>query len=154
MNCIIGVVVTNRFYRIWYDYVTGIEAITLIAPVPMKSPWSKWGNLHDDVFKRKHFPRYWPFVRGISRSPVNSSNKGQWHEALTFSVNCSWINGWVNNGEAGDLRRHRAHYDVIVMSYESQGANGIAATKQSKMKLFCIFWGAHCLMYHRGSNRS
>ena len=26
-----------------------------------------------------------------------------------------WINGWVNNGEAGDLRRYRAHYDVIVM---------------------------------------
>ena len=25
------------------------------------------------------------------------------------------IKGWVNNGEAGDLRRHRAHYDVIVM---------------------------------------
>ena len=24
-------------------------------------------------------------------------------------------NGWVNNREAGDLRRHRAHYDVIVM---------------------------------------
>ena len=23
--------------------------------------------------------------------------------------------GWVNNREAGDLRRHRAHYDVIVM---------------------------------------
>ena len=28
-----------------------------------------------------------------------------------------WINGWVNNCEAGDLRRHRAHYDVIVMRY-------------------------------------
>ena len=24
-------------------------------------------------------------------------------------------NGWVNNGDAGDLRRHRVHYDVIVM---------------------------------------
>ena len=24
-------------------------------------------------------------------------------------------NDWVNNGEAGDLRRYRAHYDVIVM---------------------------------------
>ena len=23
--------------------------------------------------------------------------------------------GWVNNREAGDLRRHRAHYDVIIM---------------------------------------
>ena len=32
-----------------------------------------------------------------------------------FSLICTWINGWVNNGEAGDLRRHRAHYDLIVM---------------------------------------
>ena len=27
------------------------------------------------------------------------------------------INGWVNNCEAGDLRRNRAHYDITVMSY-------------------------------------
>ena len=32
---------------------------------------------HDDVMKWKHFPRYWPFVRGIHRSPVNSPHKGQ-----------------------------------------------------------------------------
>ena len=32
---------------------------------------------HDDVIKWKHFPRYWPFVRGIHRSPVNSPHKGQ-----------------------------------------------------------------------------
>ena len=32
---------------------------------------------HDDVIKWKHFPRYWPFVWGIHRSPVNSPNKGQ-----------------------------------------------------------------------------
>ena len=63
----------------------------------------------------KHFPRYWPFVRGIYRSPVNSPHKGQWRRALMFSLICTRINGWVNNGEAGDLRRHRAHYDVIVM---------------------------------------
>ena len=35
--------------------------------------------------------------------------------ALMFSLICAWINGWVNNREAGDLRRHCAHYDVIVM---------------------------------------
>ena len=29
--------------------------------------------------------------------------------------NSPGINGWVNKDEAGDLRRHRAHYDVIVM---------------------------------------
>ena len=70
---------------------------------------------HDDVIKWKHFPRYWSFVRGIHRSPVNSPHKGQWHGALMFSLICAWIDGWVNNREAGDLRRHRAHYDVIVM---------------------------------------
>ena len=70
---------------------------------------------HDDVIKWKHFPRYWPFVRGIHRSPVKSPHKGQWRGALMFSLICAWINGWVNNVEAGDLRRHRAHYDVIVM---------------------------------------
>ena len=51
----------------------------------------------------------------IHRGPVNSPHKGQWREALMFSLICAWINGWVNNGETGDLRRYRDHYDVIVM---------------------------------------
>ena len=71
--------------------------------------------LHDDVIKWKHLLRYWPFVRGIHRSPVNSLHKGQWRAALMFSLICTWINGCVNNCEAGDLRRHHAHYDVTVM---------------------------------------
>ena len=70
---------------------------------------------HDDVHKWKHFPRYWPFVRGIHRTPVNSPHKGQWRGALKFSLICVWINGLVNNRETGDLRRHRIHYDVTVM---------------------------------------
>ena len=72
---------------------------------------------HDDVIKCKHFPRNWPFVRGIHRSPVNSPHKGHWRGALMFSFICVWINDWVNNCEAGDLRRYRAHYDVIVMHH-------------------------------------
>ena len=32
-----------------------------------------------------------------------------------FSLIYAWINVWVNNGEAGDLRRHSAQYDVNVM---------------------------------------
>ena len=39
---------------------------------------------HDDVIKWKHIPRYWPFVRGIHRSPVNSPHKVQWRGALVF----------------------------------------------------------------------
>ena len=36
-------------------------------------------------------------------------------ELWFFSLIRAWINGWVNNYEAGDYRRHRAHYDVTVM---------------------------------------
>ena len=71
---------------------------------------------HDDVIKWKHFPRYWPFLRGIHRSPVNSPHKGQWRGALMFSLICARINDWVNNRETGDLRRHLGHYDVNVMA--------------------------------------
>ena len=70
---------------------------------------------HDDIITWKHFLLYWPFVWGIHRSLVTSPHKGQWHGALRFSLICTWINAWVNNLEAGDLRRHRAQYDVIVM---------------------------------------
>ena len=77
--------------------------------------------IHDDFIKWKHFPHYWPFVKRIHRSPVNSPRKGQWRGALMFPLICAWINGWVNNREAGDLRRHRAHYDVIVMHSLNQG---------------------------------
>ena len=72
-------------------------------------------HFHDDVINWKHFPHNWPFVRGIHRSPVNSPHKGQWRGALMFSLICAWINDWVNNREAGDLRRNRVHYDVSVM---------------------------------------
>ena len=46
----------------------------------------------EEVFKWKHFPCYWPFVRGIHWSPVNSPHKGQWRRALMFSLICTWIN--------------------------------------------------------------
>ena len=71
--------------------------------------------MHDDIVKWKHFPSNWPFVRGIHRPLVNSPHKGQWHGAFDFSLICACINGWVNNGGAGNLRRYPAHYDITVM---------------------------------------
>ena len=85
-------------------------------------------NAHNDVIKWKYFPRYWPFergihrspldspfVRGIHRSPLDSPHKGQWRGALMFSLICAWRNSWVNNQDTGDLGRHRPHYDVTGM---------------------------------------
>ena len=48
-------------------------------------------------------------------SQVVFPHKGQWRGALLFPLICAWTNGWVNNLDAGDLRRHRAQYDVTVM---------------------------------------
>ena len=93
--------------------------------------------LYDDVIKWEHFPRYWPFVRGIHRSPMNFHNKGQWRRALMFSLIGAWINAWVNNRKADDLRRHRAHYDVIVM------ANWDTAI----CVMFCMFYKQHTLFH-------
>ena len=69
---------------------------------------------------------------------VNSPHKGQWRGALMFSLICAWINGWVNNREAGDLRRNRAHYDVIIMSrcdYTLHDVKGLIVRKYATLYL-------------------
>ena len=76
---------------------------------------------------------------GIHRSPANSLHKGQWRGALVFSLVCVWINGWVNNREAGDLRRHRTHYDVIVMQ-RCVGADALGHAGHTIKYLFVISW--------------
>ena len=66
---------------------------------------------HGDVIKWKHFPL---LAICTGNSPV--PHKGQWRGALMLSLTSACLNGWVNNREAGDFGRNRAHYDVIVMS--------------------------------------
>ena len=70
---------------------------------------------HDDVIKWNYLPRYWPFVRWIHRSPVDSPHKGQWRGTLMFYLICTRRNVWRNSRDAGDLRRHRAHDNVTVL---------------------------------------
>ena len=78
--------------------------LRLVAPVL---------TFHDDVIKWKHFPRYWPFVRGIHRSPLNFAHKGRWRGALMFHLICalnkrlnkqSW--GWWFETPTRSLWRH------------------------------------------------
>ena len=59
---------------------------------------------------------------------MNSPHKGQWRRAFMFSMICAWKkNGWINNCEAGDLRSHRAHYDVTVMWYDIQATKEVGS---------------------------
>ena len=69
-------------------------------------------SLHDEVIKWDIFRITGPLFEEFT---VEFPHKGRWRRALIFSLMCVWINGWVNNREADDLRRHRTHYDVTLM---------------------------------------
>ena len=110
----------NIFYVSFGTDMTSIDTLhlgrPLLRPFLMAHTEATLARqYHDYVIKWKHFPHYCPFVWGIHRSPVNSPHKGQWCGALMFPLICAWKNGWINNREAGDLRRHHAHCDVSVM---------------------------------------
>ena len=91
------------------------DAMMLVWRHILHGGFTGTGTVHGDVIKWKHFPRYWPFVRGFHRSSVDSPYKDQYRGAMICSLICALINGWANDRDACDLRRHRAHYDVTVM---------------------------------------
>ena len=117
--CSYNVDSTNLVLRFsWYLWVTytyvgtvSNSCMSVLIMVCSRTQGAiKW--THDNIINWKHFSRYWPFVQEIHPSPVNFPHKGQWRGASMFSL-CLHKHGWVNNLEAGDLRHHRAHYDVI-----------------------------------------
>ena len=57
---------------------------------------------------------------------MNSPHKGPWRGALMLYWICAWRNGWVHYIDAGDLRRHRAHYDIIAMHPCLNSNGGVA----------------------------
>ena len=100
MAVIIKYFIFNLFF--FNSFVSSVMLLRFPdTPCFSYSPW--WRH------QMETFLRYWPFVRG-------SPPKGQWRGALMFSLIFAWINGSVNKREAGDWRRHRAHYDLNVMS--------------------------------------
>ena len=67
---------------------------------------------------QKHVPHHWLFC-GEFTGDCGEFTGHRW-TPLTQTSDAElwcflWTNGWVNNQDAGDLRRHRAYYDVTVM---------------------------------------
>ena len=52
---------------------------------------------------------------------------------------CAWLNGSVNNHEAGDLRRHRAHDDVIIMIFSPSNDYPLKCMRVAQQQ-FGIIW--------------
>ena len=84
------------------------------------------------VFPGEFKPKWWrhqteTFSALLALCAGNSPVTGEFpsQRSVTRSFDVSLICGWVNNREAGDLRRHRAYYDVIVMMKVSKWRGSI-----------------------------
>ena len=101
------------------------DPIPAVAPNRLnKSLWWLVGVLRSPPWWRHQMETFSALLAhcaGNSPVPVNSPHKGQWRGSLMFSLIYAWINDWVNNRWAGNLRRHRGHCDVIVMSLYCMG---------------------------------
>ena len=104
--------------RVYYTKFLGVQvgaqlswAVTLTAFHRCK------GRSNKDTWWRNQMETF-PALLAICAG--NSPVPGEF-PTLMFSVICAWINGWVNTGEAGDLRHHRVHYDVIVIVWVYSG---------------------------------
>ena len=95
-------------------------------------------------------PHYWSFVRMMTSSNGNIF-RVTGHLCGEF---CARINGWVHNREAGDSRRHRTHYDVIVMrglarlpaDFQHKGSNRLVVGFNVLTVLTTIDGLAKCIM--------
>ena len=118
---------TYMMNYITYSTINHADRINACPPISCKHvqfillnlyPILKYGFVkyvpHADIIKWKHIPRYWSFVRGIHRHRWISAQRPVTRSFDIFLI-FTWFNGWVNNREDGDLRRHSAHYDVILM---------------------------------------
>ena len=101
----------NFFYHLRIvTFLCFFHIFVFISTSQCNGPFSPWWR-----HQMKTFSALLALCVGNLPVPVNSPHKGQWRGALMFSLIYVWINGWVNKREAGDLRRHRCHYDVNVM---------------------------------------
>ena len=114
-----------RIHMCIYSFINGVKYIArTIGSWSCPKSWLRSHVSDGDDRMRQKWWRYQietfsaSLALCVGNSPVTSvypPHKGRWRGALVFSLICAWINGWVNDGEAGYLRRHRAHYDVTVM---------------------------------------
>ena len=91
---------------------------TYMAPGQLQPSW--WHRVVSTWWRHqmKTFSALLALCAG--NSPVIGEFPTQWPVTRSFAVslNCAWINSWVNNRSADDLSRHHAPYDVIVMYRE------------------------------------
>ena len=146
---------------------SGVRATPLLYS--FKYVWQPifFNSLHDDVIKWKHFPRYWPFVQDIHRSPVNSPQRPVTRSFdaffdLRLNKQLSkqpW--GWWFETPSGSLWRH-CNVNILIIAPRAPTARQPLHLKcSSNIILRCLYSDAmlitcspyfkNCLLWSRRS---
>ena len=125
------------------------------CPTPSHhNPASGWVPAdHDNVIKREHFPRYWPFVWEFTGHRWIPPQRPVTLEPGYF---LAWPNNWVHNRDVGDSRRHHAHYDVTLMFHRRAPGPRDPKTRQGTRTLAratATGWSTPFINYNSKSNR-
>ena len=98
--------------------------ITSVKCVTNEYVWAgRWQVVNQYIWWRHQMETFSALlVLCAGNSPVTGEFPTQRPVTRSFAVSLIfvWINAWVNSREAGDLRRHCAHYNVIVMNVKSK----------------------------------
>ena len=125
LNVIVKYISFNKYTLFWSDSIknntwqTPLVMHTFIMGEFYKKPEHLLPQ-YDDVIKWKHFRVTGPLCREFTGDRWIPRTKASDAELWCFLWSAPWINVWVNNRDAGDLRRQCAHYDVIVMMFQLQ----------------------------------
>ena len=95
-----------------FNFVVSISTIPVSWVPHWKSNFPPWRR-HASCW-RHHVETFFTLLALCEgNSPVTGEvpSQGPVTRRLMFSLICAWRNGWANHRVAGDLRRHRAHYD-------------------------------------------
>ena len=127
----------NKVIKIWFyvylNYQHRVTWMSLFVPIVLLR-----FAYHDDVIKWKHFPCYWPCVRGIHRSPVNSLYKGQWRGgALMFSV-MIYASRYIHTNDANGVFAVKIETNILSMPDSSSTTSPIGASLSDLLFSFVL----------------
>ena len=102
-----------RRYRAHYDVTVMVPTLKVVRCfVSLCQPHAWWRHQMKTILAL--------LALCAGNSPVSGKFSAlKTSNARLFSLICTWINGWVNDQDAGNLRRNRAPYEVTVMNKDS-----------------------------------
>ena len=119
-NIHIALLLVNKMCICMADRGWDISDTLVCLLVPGKTYCYHQDPCNNDLVSKLHLFRYSCGQWGFTVTGEFPSHRPVTRSFDVFFI-WAWINGWVNNRQAGELRHQRAHYDVTVRKYITRG---------------------------------